>query len=119
MAGEETQKFLGDIVDPVQVFEHQHQRLIAALAKQQAHDRLLGAAAAGLGVHLRERIGAFIDAKQRKKVGQRLFETPIEQSNLAGHLLTPGARFIVGRDFEVIMEQLDQRQIRRRLAMGE
>ena len=63
----------------MQVLEDQHQRLVEALAQQDALDRLQRPAPFDLRIHLGERIFAFLNAEQRKQVRQRVFQRTIER----------------------------------------
>ena len=59
----------------------------------------------------------FDDSKQRKEVGNCIFERAIQGQYPAVHLLASNTRFIVGADPEVAMEQIDHRQKCRPLAV--
>ena len=56
--------------------------------------------------------------EQREQVGQCVFQTAVEHQHFAAHFLAPRA-LVVGRlNPEVAFEQLDDWEIRSRLAMG-
>ena len=73
--GQQIQERLGLFIDPVQVFENHHQRLIEALAQQDPFDRFERAPLPHLPIHLRQRIVALDDTEQAEQVRQRIFET--------------------------------------------
>jgi hypothetical protein len=58
-------------VDPMQVFEDKHERLIQALAQKEALNRILGPAPPDLRIHLRKRIVALDDTEQCEPDGAR------------------------------------------------
>jgi hypothetical protein len=101
----------------VQILEFHHQRLIETLAQDDAFDRLQRAAFLDLSVHLRERIVALDDAKQTEQIGQRVFQTSVESNDSSGDFLAAGALVILAGNPEVVAQQIDHRQIGRRLAM--
>jgi hypothetical protein len=57
--------------ESAEVFEDHHQRLIEALAQNDAFDRLQRAALLDLPVHLSQRIVTLDDAEQTEQIGQR------------------------------------------------
>ena len=67
------------LVDPVQVLEDHHQRLVERLAQQDALDRIERAPLADLRVHLRQRIVALDDPEQREQIRQRVLQRAIQR----------------------------------------
>ncbi len=115
--GQQVQQLLGLLVDPVEVLEDHHQRLIEALAQHDALDRVQRAPLLDLPVHLRQRIVALDDAEQTEQIGQRVFQTSIEREHASGYLLAALAFIVLGRNVEVVAQQIDHRQIGGRLAV--
>jgi len=70
-----------------------------------------------LRVHLRQRLGIFLDSQERKQVRQGVAEVLVEHYHFPGHLLAPLARVVIGIDIEVVVEQFDDGQVCRRLAV--
>ena len=99
--GEQVQESLRLLVDPMQVLEYHHQRLVEALAHEDALDGFQGAALANLRVHMRKRVVTFDDAEQRKEVRECVFERAIQREYPSVHLLTPGALIVIAGDLEV------------------
>jgi len=114
---QQLQPGLGLAIEPVQIFDQQQQGLVQAFAQQHPGDRLEGAAAAQRGIHLGQLGGGLSIPQQGQQVGQGVFQAPIQGEQLARHLLAPPPRLILGRELEVVFEQLQQRQIRIRLAV--
>src|SRR5262249_23939200 len=102
---------LGLRIDPMQVLEHQDERLYLALAQQQTlhcvHDVLTALESVEL---LLGRI-LYRHLQQRQEGWQRRPEGLIEREQLAGDLLTDAARIITLFDLEVAVEQVDDREI--------
>jgi hypothetical protein len=63
------------------------------------------------------RVGVVGDSQQREDVGPRVFQRRIEYREASRNLLPPAPLIILGADLEIVSEQLDQRQVRRSLAM--
>jgi hypothetical protein len=114
--GQQVEERLGFGIDPVQVLEHRDERLIEALAQQQPLDRIERAAAPDVGIHFRQRV-ALGDSQQRKQIGQGAFEGAIEHQHLAADLLPPLALVVIGSDLEIVLQQIDERHVRRGFAV--
>ncbi len=104
-------------VDPVEVFEDQEQGLDTALGEEQAFDaveRALPAlprvACVPLGIVDR-------NFEQCEEGGHRRFERTVQREQLAGDLLADLALVVAVLDLEVGLEQVDDREIRRRLSV--
>ena len=117
--GEQLQQRLGLRVNPVQVLEDDDERLVEALAHDEALDRLARAAASNGSVHLVEARVARRNSEQREQMRQRIFERAVERQHLAGDLFAPRALVVTVGDTKISFEQVDHRQIRRRLAVRE
>ncbi len=111
-------------VDPVQVLEYQHDRLIQALAEQEAPDSVQnGKTPAGALIfaepgHVVQFAGSRVgDSKQREEGSQRVFQRSLQHQDLAPNFLAARARIVVIRDAEVTLEQIDRGQPRRGLAV--
>src|SRR5262249_25608574 len=117
--GQQIQQRLRLLVDPVQILEDHHQRLIHRLAQQNAFDRVQCAPPFDLPIHLRQRVVALDYAQQAEQVGQSVLQPPIEDGNLARDLLPPLTLVVLRYDLEVVLEQIDDRQVGRRSAVGD
>ena len=93
----------------MKVLENHHQRLIERLAQHDALDCVKRAAFFDLPIHLRERIETFDDAEQAEQIGQRVFQTSIEDRDLARNFLTAGSFVVFARDLEIVAQQIDHR----------
>ena len=100
--GEQIQELLGLLVDPVQILEDHHQRLIQTLAQDDAFDRLQRPPLLDLPVHLRQGILTLDDAEQTEEVWQRVFQRTVEDCDPAGDLLAPLALAVAGGNVEVV-----------------
>src|SRR5208282_4677308 len=99
--GEQVEQRLRFLINPVQILEDDHQRLVERFAREQALDRLMRTAPAYLRVHLREWTIALNHAKQCKNVWDCVFERAIQGEDFAVDLLAPLALVVLGEDFEV------------------
>ncbi len=99
--GEEIEKFLRLVIDPVQVFEDHHQRLIERFAQQQPFDGFEGTALLDLRIHLQERVLAFDDSQQRVEVRNGIFQRAIEFQQLSEDLLSTPAAVVFRSYFEI------------------
>ena len=115
--GEQVQERLALSVDPVQVLENHHEGLIERLAQQDALNRFHRPPASDLRIHLGQRIFAFDQAEQAQEIGQSVLQRAIQGQDLAVDLLAPGALVIFRRNSEILVQQIDQRQISRGLAV--
>ena len=87
------------------------------LAQQQAGECLKGMPPTHLGIDLRQLGSRLGDADQRQEVGERVLQTTIQRQHLARHLLAPPPVIVLRHELEVVVEQLNERQIRIRLAV--
>jgi hypothetical protein len=94
----------------MQVFEDDDQRLVETFAQDDALDRIERATLAGSRFNLRNLTVLVTEAKQPVKVWQCVFERPIENRDLASHLLAPRALIIIDGDPEIVPEQVDHWQ---------
>src|SRR5277367_5792379 len=90
--GEQVQERLRIVVDPMQIFEDDYQRLVETLAQQDAFDRFQRALLPDLPVHLRQRIGALYDTEQSEQVRQRILQTRIERERASSYFLAAPLR---------------------------
>src|SRR5216684_5702473 len=115
--GKQVQQLLGLLVDPVEIFEDYHQRLVERFAQQDALDRFQRPPLPDLSVHLRQRIVTLDYGEQAEQIGQRVFQTSVKREDTSGYLLATFA-FIVGcRNVEIVAQQIDNRQVGAGLAM--
>jgi len=84
--GQQIQELLCLLIDPVQVLENHHQRLIEGLAQQDPLDRLQCAPLLHLTVHLCQRIITFDQTQQSEQIRQRILQRAVERDNTAGDL---------------------------------
>ena len=94
--GEQIQECLRPVVDPMQVFEDHYQRLVEALAQQDALDRVERAPLASLHLDLRDLTVLIAQAEQPVQVGECILERAIEREDLAVNLLAPRALVVLG-----------------------
>ena len=105
------QEGLGLGINPVQVLEHQAQRLHLAFAQQQTLDGLQRALAALRGI---ERLPLWVldrYLQQRQKGRQRGLQGTLEREEPAGNPLAPRARVVMDLDAEIGLEEVDDREI--------
>src|SRR6266852_4164885 len=114
---EQIQKRLGLAIDPVQILEDHHQRLVERFAQQDTLDRLERAALADLRIHLRNRVIAFHNPQQRIEVGNGIFQGAIQLQQLSKDLLSAAPTVIFGAYLEIAMQQIDYRQIGTRFSV--
>src|ERR1700730_17817690 len=114
---QQVQQSLSSRIDPVQILEDNDQWLVETLAQQQPLDRLQCPSLPDLRIHLGKRIVRVAHAEEREQVNQRVFQSAIQRKHFAGDFLAPLAFVILDGDLEIILEQVDQRQVRRGLAM--
>ncbi len=105
-------------VDPVKVFEDQEDRLLARFAQQQSRHRVERAPATFGGIE-RSPLGLVVkgnveQGEQRRQGGLQRF---VEREHLARHLFSNLAESVAALNLEVAFEEIDHRQITRRLAI--
>src|SRR5262245_60397353 len=101
----------------MQVFKKDHERLIETLAQQHPLDGVQDASASDLPVHLVKRRGVSRSRKQEEEIGKAIFETAIERQHFAGDFLSPPSVVILGGELEIVLEEVNQWEVRIRLAM--
>ena len=92
--GEQVEQRLGLGVDPMQVLEDHHQRVLERLAQDDPLDRFERAPAPDLRVHLGQRIGAFLYSEQSQQVRQRIAERRVECGKRGTDFLAPRGRIV-------------------------
>src|SRR5215469_12121670 len=97
---QQVEEFLGRLIDPVQVLEDHHQRLIETLEQQEPFDRLQRPPFLQLPVHLRKRVITLDNAEKSEKIWQRVFERPIQGDNFPIYLFAAGAFIVPACDLE-------------------
>ena len=112
------EKLLGLRVDPVQILEHQDQRLGLRFAQPQALERIQGLAPPlrriePLPLRVVDRL-----IEQRQQRREQRLQRAVQREQLADDLLADAARVVAVADLEVALEQIDDRQIGRGLAVG-
>jgi hypothetical protein len=104
-------------VDPVQVFEDQQHRLLLTLTQEHALERLEGALAPLRGIELQERAVLRQRVEERQQRRDRLLESRVERQHLTSHLRADRVRVVALIHVAVALEQVDHREVRRRLAV--
>ena len=105
-------------IDPVQVLEDHEERLPLALPEQEVLDGIEGALPALGGI---ERLPVGVldgHVEQGQQGGQDRLEGAIQREELAGHLLANLAVGFAIVHLEVGLEEVDDRQVAGRLAVG-
>ena len=104
-------------VDPVQILEHQEQRLDLALAEQQALDGVEGSLAAVGGAQLAPLRRVVCDVEEPEERWKERPQRLVQGQELSRNLLADRPRSITLVDLEVRPQQLNDRKIGRRLAV--
>ena len=73
--------------------------------------------AGGAALHPRKWICPLNQPEQAEQVRQRVFQRAVENRDSSGDLLATGARVVLRQDLEVDVQEIDHRQVGRRLAM--
>src|SRR5215467_11520192 len=105
-------------IDPVQILEHEHQRLHLALTNQETFQCIQGAPPPPGRV---ERLPLRVlpgEIEERQECGQSALSPSVSCEELAGDLLSDGARIIVVANPPVDLEHLDHGEIGCGLAVG-
>ena len=105
-------------IDPVQVFKHQQQRLHLAFAQQHALEGLEGVLAALRRVEGAKRTVLRQHLQQRQQRREGVLQGRVERQHLAGHLGPHGAGVVLLLHVAVALEQVEDGEVRRRLAIG-
>src|SRR5262249_51497864 len=106
-------------IDPLEVLENEEQGLDLGFPEHEPPDRLEGALTPLRRI---ERLpGPVVDGhiEQREKRRETRLERRVEPEEPRRHLLANRRRVVAVLDAEVRLEELDHRQIRSRLAVGE
>jgi hypothetical protein len=110
---------LGLGVDPMEILEDEHDGLRLALAEEQSLDAFEDqpAALGGLKVLPLGVVGRGVENPQDGR--QVRLERPVERQEAPQHLLPDQPRIVPGLDPEVGPQQVDDREVRRGLAVGD
>jgi hypothetical protein len=114
---ETVQQGLGLGIDPVEILEHEEERLDLRLAEQESLDRLERPLAPLLRVECFPGPVFHRDIKQGEEGREARLQAAVEGEELPHHLLAHPALVVALLDLEVPLEQVDHRQIRGRLAV--
>jgi hypothetical protein len=106
-------------IDPVQVLEHEQQRLDLALAQEQALGAVDGAAAAHGGIDREERVLCGHRVEEPQEGRDRILEVAIEREQRPCDPGPNGARVIAVVDAEIGAQEISQREEWARLAVGD
>src|SRR5262249_39249422 len=112
------QQRLSLAVDPVQILENHQEWLLASLAQQQRLHRVERVLATLDRVKPAPRPVPHRDVEERQERRQGRLQRAIEREQLAHHLFADLTEIVAVLDLEVALEQLDHRQVARRLAIG-
>ena len=110
---------LGLGVDPVQVLDEQQERLDLALPEQQALHGVQRPLPALRGIEPPPRLILHRDVEEREQRRQGGLQGPVERQDLAGHLLADRPRVVPPVDLKVRLEEIDDGEIGRGLAVGD
>src|SRR5208282_4318700 len=102
--GEQIEESLCALVDPMEVLEDHHQRLIERLAQHDALDRIQRVPLSDLGTHSGKTVGTLNDSEEAEEVRQRILKRAVQRQEPADHSLAPLARVIFCSDVEVGVE---------------
>src|SRR4051794_2514834 len=103
----------------MQVFKYYNERLIEALAQQQALDGVKRALTANLRVHLLQRRSWFSQPQQEEQIRQNIFQTAVECEHPPGDLLPSLSFVIVHTELKILLQQIDEWQIRIGFPVGD
>ena len=112
------QQGLGLGIDPVQVLTDQEQGLHLALAQQHAFERLEGTLAALRGLERAKGTVVGQGVQQPEEGRNGLLERLVQRQHLPGDPGPHGTRLIRVLDVDVALEQVNDRKVGRRLAVG-
>ena len=101
-------------VDPLQILEHEHERLALALLQQHEGQRVDHAVVPLSRVERAERVVGRQRVEQGHDRRHRLAEPGVELAQARGDLLGHPRRRVERVELEVLAQQLDDRAIRRR-----
>ena len=104
-------------IDPMQIFEDQQHRLHLAFAQQHTLERGEGALAPLRWIELQERTVVRQGVQEPQQRRTRVLERRVERHHLASHFGPDGAQVVVLLDMGVPLEQVNDREIRRGLAV--
>ena len=105
-------------IDPVQIFEDQQQGLYLTFAQQDALQRLQSAAPPLQGVQGQERTVGWQRLEQGEHGWHRVLQGLIKRQDVPGDLGPHRPEVIAVLDVTVGFEQVTDRQVHRRLAVG-
>jgi hypothetical protein len=114
---ETVEQRLGLGVDPVEVLDDQQHGLDLALPEEQALDRVQSLPSTLRRIEGLPGLVVDGDIEQRQERRQEGVQRAVQCQQLARHALADGPRVIALLDAAIGLEQLDDRQIRRRLAI--
>src|SRR5580700_1559749 len=101
----------------MEVLENNDQRVTQTLPHQYPLDRLQGAPVPKLGIELCQPVVALDDAQQPEQIGKRVLQRTIKRQNFAIDLLAAFTFIVLRYDLEIALEQVDDRKVRRGLAV--
>ena len=110
---------LGLGIHPVQVLKDQEQRLYLALMQQDACERFERALASLGWVKTQEWAVFWEGIQQRQQRRDGVLECRVERQHLPGDFGADGAGVIALFDVTVALEQVDDREVRRGLTIGD
>ena len=116
---EAVEQGLGLGVDPVQVLDEQHERLDLALPQQQPLHGVQRPLPALRGIEPPPRRILHRNLQEREQRRQGGLQGTVEGQHLAGHLLADRPRLVPPLDVEVRLEEIDDGEIGRGLAVGD
>ena len=105
------------IVQPMQIFDYQQERAIDGFRQEKPRDGVQSPRLAQLRVHAGETILVIRNLKQSVQIREPVLQVRIERSDLGCDLLATRMNAVLADDVEIAMQELDNRQIGRALAV--
>ena len=101
----------------MKVFDYQQERAIDGFRQEQARDGVQSPRLAQLRVHSGETILVIRNLKQSVQIREPVLQVRIERPDLGCDLLATRMNAVLAGDVEIAVQQLDNRQIGRALAV--
>jgi hypothetical protein len=109
---------LGLSIDPVQIFEHQQQRLHLTFAQQHALQAVERAPAPLRRIEREKRAVLWQGVQEGQEGRDRLLQGGVEREHLPGHTSPDSTRVVTVLHLDVALQQVEHREVRRGFAVG-
>src|SRR5499426_2054558 len=108
---------LGLAVGPVKILDREDDGVLASLPQQHTLHRVERPLAARTRIECGPRaiVGRHVEEGQQR--GQRGFQSSVEGEQLGPHILSDGPEIVTVPDLEVVLEEIDHRQVARLLSI--